>query len=308
MRLLITALVLAASPAGAASRGAFTVVATGQGFAELQDAVGAIGSGSGTILIAPGVYHQCAIQRGGRILFRAATPGTAIFEKTMCEDKAALVLRGREATVDGLVFRGYRVADGNGAGIRSETGDLTVLNSTFLDSQEGIAGGEPSTQRITVDRSSFAGLGQCDESPNCSHSIYLGNRGLVTVTHSRFERGTGGHYIKLRSPNVVITDNSFDDTKGGKTNYMIDLPEGATGQIARNTFVQGTHKENSSALIVVGAEAKTYRSAGLRIEGNDARLTPGDATTPAFVADYSHERLVLGVNRVGAGLRGFELR
>lgn len=287
---------------------AFTVTETGRTYATLQAAVSAIGGRAATILIAPGIYRQCAVQSAGRITYRAARAGTAIFERVACEDKAALVLRGQGAVVDGLVFRGYRVRDGNGAGIRSETGDLTVVNSAFLDSQEGIAGGQPAAQRIAIDRSTFAGLGQCDEAPNCSHAIYLGNRGSVTITRSRFERGTGGHYVKLRSPDVAITGSTFDDTRGAKTNYMIDLPEGATGTIARNRFVQGARKENGSAMIVVGAEARTYRSAGLRVVANEASLAPGAASRPVFVADFSHERLAIGVNRLGAGVRGFELR
>ena len=73
-------------------------------------------------------------------------PGSVIFDGTTCEDKAALVLRGGGTTVDGIVFRNMRVGDGNGAGIRIEIGDLTVTNSMFLDSQEGILGGEPSAK------------------------------------------------------------------------------------------------------------------------------------------------------------------
>jgi hypothetical protein len=307
---LALALLAVPAPTSALAREGkpFTIVETGEGFDDLQAAVSAVRMGIATIRIAPGVYRQCAVQQGGRITFRAATPGTAIFEKETCEDKAALVLRGQGSVVEGLVFRGYRVSDGNGAGIRTEMGDLTVTDSMFLDSQEGILGGEPTGQRITIDRSTFAGLGQCDEAVNCSHSIYLANRGQVTITRSRFERGTGGHYVKLRVPQVTITDNSFDDTAGTKTNYMIDLPEGARGLIARNGFVQGRGKENSSGLIVVAAEAKTYPSAGLRIADNDARLAPGAPGNPAFVADLSHERLALGANRLGPGIRPFETR
>ncbi len=306
MKRSLLAIALFAVPAFAQSSAPFTV--NGQGFATLQDAVSSIRMGTATILIAPGTYRQCAVQAGGRITFKAIKPGTAIFEKQACEDKAALVLRGQGSVVDGLVFRGYRVSDGNGAGIRTEMGDLTVTNAMFLDSQEGILGGEPTGQKILIDHSTFAGLGQCDESPGCSHSIYLANKGSVTITNSRFERGTGGHYVKLRVPTVSITDNSFDDTAGRKTNYMIDLPEGATGLIARNTFVQGRNKENHTGLIVVAAEAKTYRSTGLRVEGNDARLSSGDGSSPAFLADYSHDKLALGTNRLGAGLRPFEIR
>ncbi len=306
MKRSLLALALFAAPAFAQSSAPFTV--NGQGFATLQDAVSSIRLGTATILIAPGAYRQCAVQAGGHITFKAVKPGTAIFEKVACEDKAALVLRGQGSVVDGLVFRGYRVSDGNGAGIRTEMGDLTVTNAMFLDSQEGILGGEPTGQKILIDHSTFAGLGQCDESPGCSHAIYLANKGSVTITNSRFERGTGGHYVKLRVPTVSITDNSFDDTAGKKTNYMIDLPEGATGLIARNTFVQGRNKENHTGLIVVAAEAKTYPSTGLRVEANDARLSPGDGSSPAFLADYSHDKLALGANRLGTGLRSFETR
>jgi hypothetical protein len=310
MRRIIPLIALALTVPAAAQQGRapFTIQETGQGFATIDDAVQSVRMGTATILIAPGIYRQCTIQAGGRITFKAVQPGTAIFEGEACEGKAAFVLRGQESIVDGLIFRGIRVDDGNGAGIRTEMGNLTVRNSMFLDSQEGILGGEPNGQRIVIDRSTFAGLGQCEETVDCSHGIYLANQGSVTVTNSRFERGTGGHYVKLRAPNVSITDNSFDDTAGKKTNYMIDLPEGGTGLIARNTFVQGRNKENWTGFIVIAAEARKYRAAGLRIEGNDASLAPGETRSPAFVADYSHERLAIGANRLGAGIRAFETR
>ncbi len=293
-----------ARPAGAP----FTIVETGQGYATLDEAVTAVRDDDATILIAPGTYRQCTVQSGGRITFKAATSGTVIFEKTACEDKATFVLRGRGSTVDGIVFRGIRVPDGNGAGIRTEIGDLHVVNSMFLDSQEGILGGNPSNQKITIDRSTFAGLGQCDETEDCAHSVYLGNDGDITITASRFERGRGGHYVKVRAPRVHITGNSFDDTAGSKTNYHIDLPEGARGLIARNIFVQGRNKENWTGFIVVAAEKKTFPSTGLRIEGNTASLAPGETRSPAFVADLSGDQLALGPNRLGPRVRAFERR
>ena len=287
----------------------FTIAETGEGFASLDDALMSIRGRDATVMIAPGVHRQCAVQQAGRITFKAVTPGTAIFDGTACEDKAALVLRGGGAVVDGLVFRNLRVPDGNGAGIRIELGDLTVRNAMFLDSQEGILGSDDAPHRIQIDRSTFSGLGQCDETPDCAHSIYLGGAGAdVTVTNSRFERGRGGHYLKLRVPRVTVLNNSFDDTAGRTTNYMIDLPEGATGRIAGNTFVQGRQKENWSGLIVVAAEQRKYRSAGLAIDGNVASLAPGQRNSPAFVANASGERLAIGSNRIGAGIRAYEDR
>lgn len=308
-RILALAALAATGPALAQQQGApFVIEGTDKGFASLQDAVNEIWAGEGTILIAPGVYRQCAIQAGGRIAFKAVEPGTAIFEATPCEGKAMLVLRGRESIVDGLVFRGVRVPDGNGAGIRTEMGNLTVVNSTFLDSQEGILGGEPTNQKIVIDRSTFAGLGQCDETTDCAHSIYLSNNGSVTVTRSRFERGRGGHYVKVRTPRAEILDSSFDDSEGNKTNYAIDLPEGSTGLIARNTFVQGTNKENHTAVIAVAAENRSFPSRGLRVEDNVSTLAPGAKPGVAFVADWSGEALNIGANRLGPGITPFSRR
>jgi hypothetical protein len=311
MRLpILAAIVLIAAPATAQQQrtAPFVIAETGQGFAHLDDAVNAVRDGTATILIAPGTYRECTVQTGGKITFKAVQPGTAIFENQVCEEKAAFVLRGRGSAVDGIVFRGFAVPDGNGAGIRIEMGDLTVTNSMFLDSQEGILGGGHETvRRITIDRSTFAGLGQC-ETENCSHSIYLAVDGDVIVSNSRFERGTGGHYVKLRARRVTITSNSFDDSKGNKTNYMIDLSEGGTGAIVGNTFVQGPRKENSSGLIVVAAEGRTYPSSGLRIEGNTATLAPGAPPNPAFVADFTGQVGPLGQNDLGPGIRIFERR
>lgn len=311
MRTLLPVLAVALTAPVAAQQqsAAFTVAETGEGFQHLQDALNAVRGRDATVLIAPGTYRECALQQAARITYKAVTPGSVIFDGVTCEGKAALVIRAGGATVDGIVFRNMRVGDGNGAGIRIEIGDLTVRNAMFLDSQEGVLGSSDTPHRIVIDRSTFSGLGQCDETPDCAHSVYLGGSGAdVTITNSRFERGRGGHYVKLRVPKVTITDNSFDDTQGTKTNYMIDLPNGGTGLIARNTFVQGTHKENWTGFVVVAAESRSFPSAGLRVENNVASLAPGQTKSPAFLANVSGQTVIAANNRLGAGVRAYETR
>src|SRR3569833_3815753 len=125
MRPLLPLLALpAAAPLAAQSLAPFSV--GDRGYRSLQDAVSAIGDGCGTIVIAPGVYRMCAVQGAGEIAYQAAEPGTVVFDGKACEGKAALVLRGRSATVEGRTFRDIRVADQNGAGIRLEQGNLVV--------------------------------------------------------------------------------------------------------------------------------------------------------------------------------------
>ena len=286
----------------------FTVVETGQTFDRLQLAVDAIGDSRGTIAIAPGRYADCAVQNAGHVSYMSAEPGAAVFDGRTCEGKAALVLRGRGAEVSGLVFQNMRVPDFNGAGIRLEQGDLTVAESWFRDSEQGILTGDDGRGRIVVDRSTFTRLGTCEGSAGCAHSIYTGEYGHLRVTRSRFEQGRGGHYVKSRAARVEIASSSFDDARGQATNYMIDLPEGAAGQISNNWFVQGSDKENYSAFIAVAAEGREQTSAGLAILGNDARLAPGVDRNTAFVADWSGDPLNLGANALGPGLKVYERR
>jgi hypothetical protein len=304
--ILLAALLSATSVAQGA--GPFTVAGTGRAFFRLQDAVNAIGGGDGTIRIAAGTYRDCAIVTGGRVAFAAATAGSAIFDGGTCEGKATLVLRGRDAAVDGLVFRNITVPDRNGAGIRLEKGNLTVTNTAFRDSEQGILTAEDPSQVLTVRRSTFSGLGTCEGAGGCAHGLYTGASGMVEVTNSRFERGRGGHYLKTRARRVVIVDNSFDDTHGKGTNYMIDLSSGATGRITGNEFVMGADKENHSAFITVAPEARANPSAGLVIDANRASLAPGVGWPSDFVADWSHEPLRIGQNQLGKGITLLEVR
>ncbi|WP_439568857.1 right-handed parallel beta-helix repeat-containing protein [Sphingopyxis sp.] len=305
--LLALPLLFAPAPLPAQTGGAPYSV-DGRGFGRLQDAVDAIGEGEGTIRIAPGYHRDCAVQTAGRIAFVAVEPGRAIFDGVACEGKAALVLRGAGARVDGLVFQNMRVPDGNGAGIRLETSDLDVVNSLFRASEEGILTADDPDASLTIDRSTFSRLGRCDRGLSCAHSVYTGIYGKVVVTRTRFEKGSGGHYLKTRAIAVDINDNSFDDTQGTGTNYMIDLPSGSVGRIANNLFVQGRDKENYSALIAVAAEERKNPSRGLSIVGNRASLPAGIDRKSVFVADWSGEALAIGANELGAGLMRFEKR
>ena len=261
---LIPLAALMAQPAAAP----FTVVETNRGYASLQEAVDAIGSGEGSIAIAPGTYRQCVVQTRGRIAFLATEPGKVEFTGTACEGKGAFVLRGTEASVSGIIFSNISVPDGNGAGIRMESGTLTVANSWFRNSEQGILTANDPMMRLVVDRSTFTRLGTCENSGGCSHSIYTGDIGHLRVTRSRFEQGTGGHYW----------------------------------------FVQGEDKENYSAFIAVGAEEQTHSSDGLTIAGNDARFVPSLSRQSAFVADWTGASLRISDNRLGNGLTPFERR
>jgi hypothetical protein len=307
--LALACLAVAATPLPAQTAGApFTIQESGETFDNLADAVAAIGGGNGTIMIAPGTYRMCAVQNAGRVAYVAREPGTVIFDGVACEGKGALVLGGESARVEGITFQNIRVEDMNGAGIRLESGDLLVRESLFRDGENGILVANDASGTVRVDQSTFSELGGCPENTGCSHSIYNSGTGPLIVTRSRFERGTGGHYVKSRGTRIEVTDSSFDDSQGRETNYMIDLSNGATGTIARNTFVQGENKENYSALIMVAAEGHEHSSAGLSITQNEAGLVPGLTRHTSFVADESGQPITIENNRLDPQITRFERR
>ena len=290
------------------ARAPYTVIESGRSFAALQEAVNAIGEGPGTIRIEPGTYRDCAVQAAGDVGFVAQVPGQTVFDGAACEGKATIVARGRSTRVEGLIFQNITVHDANGAGIRLERGNLTVRQSWFRDSEQGILSADDPTAAVLIEKSTFSRLGRCDRGLSCAHSVYFGDYGSVTIRRSRFEAGRGGHYVKSRAGRIEVTESSFDDTAGSTTNYMIDVPAGATGRISDNIFVQGRDKENHSAFIAVAAEGKMHSSAGLAISGNDARFAPGVSRWSAFVADWSGDPLTIGENILGKGLTRFDKR
>jgi hypothetical protein len=89
---------------------------------------------------------------------------------------------------------------------------------------------------------------------------------------------------------------------------MIDLSDGATGQISNNWFVQGRNKENHTAMITVAPENRWHSSNGLVVTGNDARFAPGADFETAFVADWSGDTLDVADNTLARGLKSYERR
>lgn len=300
---ILVAVAITASAFAQSGPAPFTVAETGRAYGSLAQAVAAIGGGRGTVVVAPGTYHECAVQQEGDLTIRAATPGSAIFDGVVCEGKAALVLRGRSSTVEGIVFQNMRVPDGNGAGIRLENGNLSVSNSLFRNSEEGILTGNYDGGQVAIDKSTFRHLGRCDRDLDCAHGIYIGRLASLSVTNSRFDQGDGGHYLKTRTARVTITGNSFDDSGGHLTNYMIDLSNGATGVISGNEMVQGKDKDNWSAFITVAPEGREHSSAGLVIEGNKAGFVPGLDRNSTFVANFTDDAVRIGQNKLAPTMK-----
>src|SRR5207253_2270810 len=115
-----------------------------------------------------------------RLTITAAASGPVVLADTTCEGKAIFVIKGDDVTVRGITFRGARVPDHNGAGIRAEGRNLTLENSRFIDNEEGLLAGVFTVSTITIRNTYFKGNGLCTSS-SCAHAVYVGKIARLNV-------------------------------------------------------------------------------------------------------------------------------
>jgi Right handed beta helix region len=234
-----------------------------------QFAVGAANANNGdTLLLAPGVYKECAVVRGSNITIKAERPGTAIFDGVSCEGKAILVLKGNQTLIDGLVFRNASVQDRNGAGIRGEGVGLTVRRSSFSNNENGILYGVNTTGIVTIEDSVFDGNGTCEGSGGCAHGIYINQVTRLIVRRSTFINTHVGHHLKSRAKSTLIENCLIDDHDKGNSSYLVEIPNGGALVMRDNLLIKGPRTDNRTAFIAFAMEDQQNPSPPPLIERN----------------------------------------
>ncbi len=165
--------------------------------------------------------------------------------------KAIWVIRGNDATVDAIEFHNAKVPDQNGAGIRTEGINLSVINSGFYDNENGILGGLSTASTVTITGSEFARNGFGD---GFSHNLYINNIGRLNVSASFFREAKVGHNLKSRARVNVIENSYFMDGANGNASYLADFSNGGDVYLRGNLFHKGPNAENTSAAIAFGQE------------------------------------------------------
>lgn len=181
------------------------------------------------------------------------------------EGKAIWVIRNGDIRIENIEFRGARVADGNGAGIRFERGKLAVRSCVFIDNQNGILTSNEGDAELSIESSLFAQAPH--QLQSLPHLLYVGRIGHVTITGSRFQGGYRGHLIKSRARRSDILDNQIVDGPDGEASYEIDLPNGGIAHIVGNTIGQSANTQNP-VLISYGAEGNVWPENELTLKGN----------------------------------------
>jgi hypothetical protein len=170
------------------------------------------------------------------------------------EGKAILVLRDGDFTIEHLAFRGARVPDGNGAGIRFERGRLRLRGCHFHDNEMGLLTGNHAGSELRVEACAF---GDAPRHGTVNHHLlYVGRIARFELLGSCFGNGWRGHLVKSRAlVNEVRYNRLVDGDRGeGGASYELEFPDGGLATVVGNLIVQGPQTQND-ALVAFGAEA-----------------------------------------------------
>ncbi len=253
-------------------------------------------SNGDTIVIADGEYRECALFKASNIIIKAQTPGKVIIRDQSCAGKGILVITGNNVTVEGLVLRGARVPDGNGAGIRFEGSGLTVRNVQFIDNQNGILAAAAPSSVMNIENSLFDRNGTCENPAGCAHGIYVNTSAVLKIANSRFVGTKSGHHIKSRATKTIVQNNSIDDGPDGTASYEIQLAAGGDGEITGNTITKGPRAENWTAAIVIGGEGENPFTSPVIVSNNQFTNKTGKQTI--FVKNVSGNSVRVIRNRI----------
>lgn len=249
-------------------------IGPGQQYSTIADAVNAA-SGGDTISVQAGTYKEDSIQVGKSLEFEAAG-GQVIVQPAngqIAGDKGLFVVgdgsSAPNATFNGFAFENTAGPSGNDAGIRVESGNVTVDNSLFQNDQMGLLATplQPGTGSVSISASEFTGNGApADGSLN--HSLYVNETRSLTVDGSYFHGDQSeGETIKSRADNTTVTNTRVDD-RGTPANYEIGISNGGNATISGDTLVKGADAANHT-MIAFGAEGdRSPPNDSLTVNGN----------------------------------------
>lgn len=220
-----------------------------------------------TILVQAGEYRgDVALIHHKRLTIRGVGQRPVfIADGRDVEGKAMLVVRDGDVEIDNLEFRGARVPDGNGAGIRFEKGRLTLRRCAFFDNQMGVLTANFGDAELVIEESEFAQAPQA-ESP-LPHLLYAGRIASLKVSGSRFQQGHVGHLLKSRARRTELAYNLIVDGPGGRASYEVDLPNGGDALLIGNVIGQSAASDNA-VVVAYGAEGKAWPHSRLRLVHN----------------------------------------
>lgn len=191
--------------------------------------------------------------------------------------KAIWVISGNNTVIKNMEFSGAMVSndDGaNGAAIRMQGVNLTVLNCYFHDNQDGILESNIAGSNIVIKFSEFYHNGVSDPTLDSgygfTHNLYIGHCASLDFEFNWSHEANVGHLLKSRAAVNSILYNRLTGEKGTDS-YEIDLPNGGTSYVIGNLVEKGPNSQNTSASLSYMEEGASSSNPGhdLYVVNND---------------------------------------
>lgn len=218
--------------------------------------------------IMAGDYHgDVAVWPQRRLTIRGVGGAARLFaDGRDAEGKAIWVIRNGDFDISNIDFVGARVDDGNGAGIRFESGHLRLRHCLFWDNEMGLmtAGDQRVPASLQIESSEFA---YSRVPGRWGHNLYVGAIASLAVTGSYFHHAGVGHLLKSRARVNDIRYNRFTDEAGGQASYELNFPNGGEVRLVGNIVQQQAGTENGK-LISFGEEGYTWPQNTLQMASN----------------------------------------
>ncbi len=247
-------------PSPAAPHAATLVVGPDEAIRTITDAAKLARDGD-IVEIRPGEYRgQTAIWTQNDLTIRGVdsrngTRPVLLADGKSAEGKGLWVIRGGRIRVENLEFRGVRVRDGNGAGIRFERGQLVIHRCAFIDNEMGILTGNLPDLTLEISDSEFADAAR--HQVDLHHLLYVGAIGRFVLTGSRFSNGYRGHLVKSRARENHVRYNLLADGAGGRASYELEFANGGVVYVVGNVFQKSDTADNA-VLVSYGAEGQRW--------------------------------------------------
>jgi hypothetical protein len=208
------------------------------------------------------------------------------------EAKGIWVIRGQEVVVENIEFRGARVPDKNGAGIRNESDRLVVRDCRFEDNENGILGGKAGSV-LEIHHSEFVNNGAGD---GFSHNLYVSGA-RVLIHGSYFSRARAGHLLKSRARETYVLYSRLTD-ETGNASYELEFPNGGLAVVIGNLIEQGPKTDNPT-MISFGAEGYEFPRNELYLSHNT--LVNDRSNGGVFVSVWKGDASLAAINNVMVG-------
>lgn len=192
--------------------------------------------------------------------------GRAIFDPQglNTQGKGTWVVQANNTVVENVEMLGATVHDNNGAAIRFEGQNLTVLNSYFHHNQNGLLSSISHSGTIVIAFSEFAHNGYGD---GYTHNIYINAADAFIFMHNYSHHARVGHLVKSRATTNYILYNRLMDEAAGTGSYELDLPNGGDSIVIGNLIQQSSTTENPS-IIAYGEEGISTNGSNLYLINN----------------------------------------